>query len=114
MSLFVYYNNGMNVNEIIIKNLKAIQNNSDLNETQFALKCKIHQRTYNRIINNESVPKIDILEAIANANDLSVWQLLVPGVNPKNPPMLKEPSDKERQFYESIKLAAQQLAKLDD
>lgn len=102
------------MNDMIIKNLKAIQSNAEMNETQFASKCKIHQRTYNRIINKESVPKIDILEAIAIANDLYLWQIFVPDLNPKAPPVLKEPSEKERLFYESIKLAAQQLAKLDN
>ena len=73
----------------IAENLKALEKVSKLNETQFAEKCKIHQRTYNRIVNMESMPKLDILEKIADANDLSVWQLLIPNLDASNPQMLE-------------------------
>jgi transcriptional regulator with XRE-family HTH domain len=101
----------MKMNDVIIENLKSIQASTMLNETNFAKRCKIHQRTYNRIINNESVPKIDILEAIAIANDLHLWQVFVPHLNVKNPPVLREASEKEKEFYDKIKLAAQEIVK---
>ncbi len=101
----------MKLIELIAANLRALENVTKLNETQFAEKCKVHQRTYNRIVNMETMPKLDILEKIADANDLEVWQLLVDGLDVSNPPMLERDSEKQREFYKHIKMAAQELAK---
>ena len=51
--------------------------------------------------------KIDNLQAIADAFGLKAWQLLIPGLEPDNPPMIKSISPTEAKLYEDLqKLAA--------
>lgn len=52
--------------------------------------------------------KIDNLQAIAKVFGLKAWQLLIPDLEPGNPPMLKQVSETEAKLYEDLqKLAAQ-------
>lgn len=95
--------------DVVIENLKALESASKLNETKFAEKCKLHQRTYNRIVTKQSIPKIDILEQIAEANDLELWQIFIKGLDVTNPPMLERDSRKQKEFYEKIKTLAKEL-----
>ena len=99
----------MKLIELIAKNLKALEAYSKLNETNFAEKCKIHQRTYNRIVNMETLPKLDILEKIAQANDLELWQLLVQDLDISNPPVLQDISEKQKLFYDKIKALVKEV-----
>jgi len=101
----------MDLKSIISANLKALRERYDMNQTQFAEHCKIHQRTYGRLENGESWQHLEMLCAIAKRCDLDAWQLLVRGFNPKNPPVIKAISEKEKQFYENIKAAAKEIAK---
>lgn len=90
------------VREIVIDNLKALRESQDLSGNAFADKCKIHQRTYNRIENGEGAPHLDILEKIAAHNHLYCWQLLVPNFDPNKLPLLQVPSETEQAFYDRI------------
>lgn len=95
--------------DIVVSNLRALESASRLSETQFAARCKLHQRTYNRIVNKETIPKIDILELIAEANDLELWQLFIKDLDVTNPPILERDSKKQKEFYEKIKTLAKEL-----
>ena len=95
--------------DLLIENLKALQASNKMNETQFANMCKIFQRTYNRIVTKQSVPKIDILEKIAIANGLELWQLFIKDLDVSNPPILEKDSIKQKEFYAKIKKLAQEL-----
>lgn len=95
--------------DIVVENLRALESATKLNESQFAKKCKLHQRTYNRIVTKESIPKIDILEHIAEANDLELWQLFIKDLDVSNPPILERDSKKQKEFYEKIKTLAKEL-----
>lgn len=52
------------------------------------------------------------LEALAEAFELSPWQLLVPILDPKNPPALKVPTASEKAFYAKINAAEEALKAL--
>lgn len=52
--------------------------------------------------------KIDNLQAIAKVFGLKAWQMLIPNIEPGNPPMLKALSPTEAKLYEDLqKLAAE-------
>jgi len=54
--------------------------------------------------------KIDNLQAIAKVFGLAGWQLLVPGLDPGNPPMLKTIGPAEAKLYENLHELAVQIA----
>lgn len=55
---------------------------------------------------------IDVIAAIAARFDLLPWQLLVPGLDPGNPPVTRM-SQQERELYENFKRLRAALAKTD-
>lgn len=111
MSCILSDNDLMELKDIISKNLKALRESYDMKQSEFARRCNMHQRTYGRMENGEGWQHLESISQIAKECDLQAWQLLTPGFNPKNPPVLKEASEKERLFYENIKKAAKELSK---
>ena len=90
------------IRQIVISNLKRLRESQGMSGNEFAKKCKMQQRTYNRIENGESAPHLDMLELIAAHNELYAWQLLVPNFDPHNRPMLQVPSETEQAFYDRV------------
>lgn len=70
--------------------------------------CGIDQRTVGRILNQEHSCGVKQLEAIALAFDLLTWQLLVPNLDPKSPPVC-EFTKVERDLYKKLRTLVQQL-----
>lgn len=87
---------------IVVSNLKKLRESQGMSGAEFAKKCHLHQRTYNRIENGESVPHIEVIEMIAAHNALYAWQLLVPNFDPHHIPLLQVPSETEQAFYDRI------------
>jgi transcriptional regulator with XRE-family HTH domain len=103
--LSYYFGNNIvmrNIQDVVIENLKALRAYQKMSGNEFADKCRIHQRTYNRIERGESWPHLDILASIACRNELQVWQLLVPGFDPAKAPVLQDPSGAEKDLYDRI------------
>lgn len=73
-------------------------------------RSKIDQRTVGRILNCENSPTLKQIDALAEAFGLLPWQLLVPGLDPENPPAVSLTQD-ERDLYQRLSLAAETLAK---
>lgn len=88
---------------------KLMEASADLN-TQAALgrRCGIDQRTVVRIINLEHSPTLEKIEAIATAYGLLPWQILVPGLDPKNPPVC-ELTQVEKGLYDKLRRLVTQL-----
>lgn len=103
----------MDLKTTIAKNLLALRDHLGMKQTAFAAHCKLHQRTYGRLENGETWPHLEMIDQIAKECELEAWQLLTPNFNPKNPPVLKEVSEKEKMFYESIRAAAKEIAKFE-
>ena len=70
------------------------------NLSRFAEDCGFAQSTASRIKAQKTATGLDKLDMIARAFGLATWQLLVPGLDPDNPPTL----------YEKIMTAARQIA----
>lgn len=79
-------------------------------QTELATKSGVAQATIGRVLAAESSTTIDTVDGIAAAYGLQGWQLLVAGMDPKNPPVLQPISAAERTLYENLKNAALQLA----
>lgn len=74
----------------------------------------VAQSMVGRILNkdeNENV-RIDTLAKIAKAYGLEPWMMLVPGMDPKNPPALQPVSKIEKELHERLQAAFAELAKL--
>lgn len=58
--------------------------------------------TIQRIKTAEVACAIDTLHAIARAFELEAWQLMVPGIDPRNPPVLRQLSPEEAELYHRL------------
>jgi transcriptional regulator with XRE-family HTH domain len=74
----------------IANNLKNLRLSQNLSQEAFAKKCGMMQRAYGRLENAENWPHLESLERIALANDLSVWQLLLPNIDITSPPKIRQ------------------------
>ena len=81
-----------------------------VNLKAFAAHCGVAIATIQRIQAQKTSVGLAIIDRIAEAFDLSAWQLLVPGFDPSNPPALQPVSAKERVLYEKIMSAAKAIA----
>lgn len=82
----------------------------DENITKFAKDCGIGVATVTRIKQQKTSIGLDILWKISIKHNLSPWQLLVPGFDPKNPPTLQPVTLAERRLYEKIMSTAKEVA----
>lgn len=69
-------------------NVKKLMKESTQYDTQakLAVAVGVDQATISRIINGKYPTSIDHVEAVAKVFGLTAWQLLVPNMDPKNPP----------------------------
>lgn len=98
---------------VLTQNLKALMLAHQDLASQSALhkKSRVAQATIGRILrSNGENARIETVEKLGKAFGLAGWQLLVPGMDPKNPPVLQPVTKAERQLYERLKLVAQDLA----
>jgi hypothetical protein len=65
--------------------------------------------TLDRIRRMESGCSIDELDKLARIFELESWQLLVPDLDPTNPPMLAHVTERQRELYEKLKQVAKTL-----
>jgi hypothetical protein len=54
---------------------------------------------------------LEVIDKIAAAFNLDPWQLLVPGFNPRNPPVLKPVSPEEQKLYDRLLRTAEELSR---
>ena len=66
------------------------------------LAAKIDQRTVGRILNMEHEPTFGQLTKLARVFKLQPWQMLVPNLEPTNPPMLASESQTLRALLSKI------------
>ncbi len=76
------------INKVVAKNLKLLRESCDMSQAEFARKCLLHRRTYNRLEQGEGFQHLEMLQQIAAKNDFEVWQLLVPTFTPGHAPIL--------------------------
>lgn len=100
--------------EILWQNVRSLMNvkyGRD-NLWQFCKFVGIGHGTGSRIKEQQTAVGIDTLQAIADKFDLQVWHLLLPNLDPKNPPVVLI-SDVEQKFYQSMKEGAKSFSAID-
>jgi transcriptional regulator with XRE-family HTH domain len=97
------------IKDMVVGNLRGLRNSYGMNKAEFARYCGIQQPVYQRMESGDLMPHIESLNKVANKCGMQVWQLLVPNFDPANPPVLRQPSDVEREFYKRIKEAMRDL-----
>ena len=100
--------------EILRQNVQALMDSKIGPTSQIALhqKCGAAQATIGRILRpGGENPKLETVEAIAKAYGLEAWQLLIAGMDPKNPPVLAPASKEEREFWGRLRQLYQEVSK---
>lgn len=101
---------------MLAQNLKALLEHKDGPKSQSELfrKSKVAQATIGRILGEEGEnARIETIDKLAKAFGLEGWQLLVPGMDPSNPPTLRSRSKHEDELYRRLRAAAEELAKIE-
>ena len=102
--------------QILRQNVQALMDSGIGPTSQSALhkKCGVAQATIGRILRPEGEnPKIENVAAIAKAYGLEAWQLLIAGMNPKNPPVLAPISQAERELWAKLRAVYEEVGKSD-
>ena len=94
--------------EIVSANLRALMIDSGMakkdgepNQSTLAKVSGADQRTIGRVLAQELSPTVEMLEKLARAFGLHAWQMLIPDLDPRNPPAVVM-SEAERQFYRRL------------
>ena len=92
------------VRQTLAANVNAlIQASATLTTTiKLAKAAKLGNGTVGRIRQGTVGCSVDSLEAIAGCFGLDAWQLLVEGLDPKNPPLVRGVSGAERELYDKL------------
>lgn len=70
--------------------------------------------TLDRIRRKKAGCSVDQLDALADVFDLEPWQLLIPGLQPNNPPIVRDVTDAERRLWKRLDGLMQELGELRD
>ena len=95
---------------VVADNLQRLIGDQSVNS--WAKAHHLDQPTVRRILIGEMSPTEQTITKIAAAVGMSAWQLLVPQLDPRSPPVLREPSAAERALYEKIKADLEELQQL--
>jgi hypothetical protein len=102
------------IRSVLSRNLQALIDSTP-GDSQSALhrRSKVAQATIGRIVSDEGENAgIETVEKLARAYGLYAWQLLIPGMEPGNPPVLKVASEDEKALYERLHSAIEAVRKL--
>lgn len=105
--------NQKNARQIFAENLKRLMADKSHSQGFLHKKIGVSQSTIGRALSGETSSTIDTIEAIARFYDIEPWQMLVENLDGSNPPMLKEVSDRQMEFFAKIKQAAKEISKLE-
>lgn len=73
---------------------------------------KVGKSTIDRALKGEANLTIDNLEVIAKVFGVDPWQLMVPNMQPKNPPVLRSIGAAEEEVYAKLRKLATEVVKL--
>lgn len=99
--------------DVLRQNLKALlqSDHGPNSQSELFRKSGVAQATIGRILSAKGEnARIETIDRLAAAFGLQGWQLMVPGMDPANPPVLVPISKAERALYESLKNAMREAA----
>lgn len=76
---------------------------------KLAQKTGLSTASISRLRNAQGNANLETLEAIAHAFHMEPWQLLVPHMEPRNPPALQPLTEQERRLYERLREVAKEI-----
>jgi hypothetical protein len=79
------------------------------NLTRLAREAKTGPGTATRIKEMQTSVGLDVVDRMAEVFDLEMWQMLTPGLDPKNPPAAQPISEAERQLYQRLIASIKQI-----
>lgn len=96
--------------ETLAANIRKLMKHHGISSDQkMADRAKIDQKTVWRILNDDqATTSLKKISAIAGSFGLETWQLLIPGLDPTNPPVFVM-SSVERNLYERMKKNLQEM-----
>ena len=110
---------GDSARTVLATNLRALMKESKTANTLIALEkateergLKVGKSTIDRAAKGETPLNLDAVEVIAAVYGLSAWQLLVPNISPRNPPILRTIGEAEEQLYQKLGKLAKEIAEL--
>lgn len=97
--------------ETLAANLQRLMDADKELSTQSAVakRAKVDQRAIGRILNRENEPTTEKLAKLAKAFDLEPWQLLVPDLDARNPPLLASQTEALKKLYANLSTAKEAL-----
>jgi len=100
---------------VLAKNLRALMEAQEppLSGRALGLAVDIDPKTVTRILAQQHAPSIDTVAALAGYFHLLPWQLLVPGMDPADPPVTQL-SRAESALYLKLRKVASDFGKLDE
>lgn len=104
----------MDVKQIVASNLRALLAYAAAHKLPYAdakslaRKAGIAGSTVGHILRGENATTIDTLQALADVYGLTAWALLIPDLDPSNPPVVPY-TDTERALYWRIQQVAKEL-----
>ena len=95
----------------VAHNLKAVMDHTGITQMDIERKTgkEIRQSTVSRILAQKHAADLDTLETISQALGYTVWQLMVPHLDPANPPVIQNATPQERELYDRLRAAAEIL-----
>lgn len=107
----------MSAREVLATNLRSLMDSNPRYGTTVALEkateelgCKVGKSTIDRALKHQTTLNLDYIEVIARVFGLDPWQLLTPGLRPKNPPVLRSTGEVEDKLYKKMGELAKEIA----
>lgn len=80
-------------------------------QPRLAAASRVAQTSIGRILRGEQSPTLDVVHKLAAAFGLEAWQMLVPDLEPDNPPITKQIDQRQHELLARFRLAAHDLAR---
>lgn len=91
--------------QVFAANVRRVMEHYGENPTSAGVRCKVSQQQFRRFVRGEHSVTLDSVAAVAKGYGLEPYQLLIPGLDPANPQVLRLLSASELKLYAALKEA---------
>lgn len=103
---------GPDLKAVVAENVKRLKDYRKKTQGQIAKDAGVSQSSVGRVLAGAVAADLDTLSGIAKALGVQAWQLLIPAMQPDNPPVLRSVDRQEEALYERMRAAAAELVAL--
>lgn len=91
--------------KVVADNLQALMDHhKHAGPSEAARYTRVSQQQIDRVLKGQK-PRVDTVEKLARGYGIEPYQMLIPGLNPANPQILKELSPEEQRLYQALEEA---------